>query len=60
MPENQESNSLGGTLERILHGDFRRRIKYDENTGEFVLEDADTPLENGQDATPFAGEGFAA
>ncbi len=59
MPENQESNSLGNALEQIAQGDVRKRIKYDEATGDFIVEDADTPLEDGQDATSFAGEGFA-
>ena len=59
MPENQGSNSLGNTLEEIAKGDVRRRIKYDEATGDFIIEDADTPLEEGQDATSFAAEGYA-
>lgn len=59
MPENQETNSLGSTLEEIAKGDFRKRIKYDEATGDFIIVDADTPLEDGQDVTPFAGEGYA-
>lgn len=59
MAESQDSNSLGNALERIAQGDVRKRIKYDEATGDFVVEDADSPLEDGQDATSFAGEGFA-
>lgn len=59
MTENQESNSLGNTLEHIAQGDIRKRIKYDEATGDFIIEDADIPLEDGQDATSFAREGYA-
>lgn len=60
MPENQENNSLEEALKSIRHGDIRRRIRYDEATGDFVVEDADAPLEEGsQDATTFAGEGYA-
>lgn len=60
MPENQENNSLDETLKRISRGDIRRRIRYDEATGDFVVEDAEAPLEEGsQDATSFAEEGYA-
>ena len=50
---------MGNTLEEIAKGDVRKRIKYDEATGDFIIEDADTPLEEGQDATSFAAEGYA-
>lgn len=59
MAENQDSNSLGNALEQIAKGNVRKRIKYDEATGDFIVEDADTSLEDGQDATSFAREGFA-
>ena len=60
MSANQNNNSLGEALKKIRHGDIRRQIRYDEETGDFVIENADTPLEDGeQDATHFAGEGFA-
>lgn len=60
MPENQENYALDEVLKSIRRGDIRRRIRYDEATGDFVVEDADTPLEEGsQDATIFAGEGYA-
>lgn len=60
MNEKQNSNSLGEVLKRIRRGDIRRQIRYDEETGDFVIEDAEAPLEEGtQDATSFAGEGYA-
>ncbi len=59
MNEN-ENNSLGGVLKRIRQGDFRRQIRYNEETGDFEIEDAEAPLDEGtQDATRFAGEGYA-
>lgn len=55
-----DNNSIGEVLKKIRGGDMRRRIKYDEETGDFIIEDAEEPLEDGeQDATAFAGEGFA-
>lgn len=52
--------TIGEILKRIRRGDVRRRIRYDEESGDFVIADEETPLNNGeQDATPFAGEGFA-
>ena len=60
MNDNQNNNSLGDVLKTIRGGDIRRQIRYDEETGDFVIEDADAPLEEGsQDATPFAKEGYA-
>lgn len=60
MNENQNNNSLGDVLKKIRGGDIRRQIRYDEETGDFVIEDAGTPLEEGeQDATRFAAEGYA-
>lgn len=59
MDENG-NNSLGEVLKRIRRGDIRRQIRYDEETGDFVIEDADAPIEEGsQDATSFAGDGYA-
>ncbi len=60
MAENQELNSLGNALEKIARGeDIRKRIKYDEVTGDFILEDVDSPLEDGQSVDEFAREGYA-
>ena len=60
MNENENNYSLGETLKKIRRGDIRRQIRYDEETGDFIIEDADTPLEEGsQDATRFAEEGYA-
>ena len=59
MNEN-ESNSIGEVLKKIRQGDIRRQIRYNEETGDFEIEDADAPLDEGtQDATRFAGEGYA-
>lgn len=59
MSENQ-NNSIGEVLKRIRGGDIRRKLVYDEETGEFVIKDSDEQLEDGmQNATDFAGEGFA-
>ena len=56
----QRDTSLGEVLKDIQGGDVRRQIRYDEETGDFVIENADTPLHEGeQDATSFAQEGFA-
>lgn len=55
-----ENNSIGQVLKDIRRGDVRRQIRYDEETGDFVIENAETPIQEGtQDATAFAGEGFA-
>ncbi len=60
MNENENNNSLGEVLKRIRKGDVRRQIRYDEETGDFIIEDADAPIEEGsQDATSFAEEGYA-
>lgn len=60
MNDNQNNNSLGEVLKKIRGGDIRRQIRYDEETGDFVIEDASAPLEEGsQDATRFAEEGYA-
>ena len=60
MNDNQNNNSLGEVLKKIRGGDIRRQIRYDEETGDFVIEDAGAPLEEGsQDATRFAKEGYA-
>ena len=60
MNDNQNNNSLGDVLKKIRGGDIRRQIRYDEETGDFVIEDAGAPLEEGsQDATHFAKEGYA-
>lgn len=60
MSDNQNNNSLGEVLKKIRGGDIRRQIRYDEKTGDFVIEDAGAPLEEGsQDATRFAEEGYA-
>jgi len=60
MNDNQNNNSLGEVLKKIRGGDIRRQIRYDEETGDFVIEDAGAPLEEGsQDATRFAEEGYA-
>jgi hypothetical protein len=60
MSDNQNNNSLGEVLKKIRGGDIRRQIRYDEETGDFVIEDAGAPLEEGsQDATRFAEEGYA-
>ena len=60
MNDNQNNNSLGDVLKKIRGGDIRRQIRYDEETGDFVIEDAGAPLEEGsQDATRFAEEGYA-
>ena len=60
MNDNQNNNSLGEVLKKIRGGDIRRQIRYDEDTGDFVIEDAGAPLEEGsQDATRFAEEGYA-
>ena len=57
---NADNNSIGQVLQNIQRGDMRRQIRYDEETGDFVIENADNPLEEGsQDATSFAREGFA-
>ena len=57
---NADNNSIGQVLQNIQRGDMRRQIRYDEETGDFVIENADKPLEEGsQDATSFAREGFA-
>ena len=59
MNDNQNNNSLGEVLKKIRGGDIRRQIRYDEETGDFVIEDAGAPLEEGsQDATRFAEEGY--
>lgn len=61
--ENTNNNSIGEALKEINHdrgGSIRRRIRYDEETGDFVITEDDAPLtESQQDATPFAEEGFA-
>lgn len=60
MVENRSADSLGEALKKISRGDVRRQIRYDEETGDFVIVDADTPIEEGsQDATSFAAEGYA-
>ena len=60
MNDNQNNNSLGEVLKKIRGGDIRRQIRYDEETVDFVIEDAGAPLEEGsQDATRFAEEGYA-
>lgn len=60
MNDNQNNNSLGEVLKKIRGGDIRRQIRYDEETGDFVIEDAGAPLEEGsQDVTRFAEEGYA-
>ena len=60
MSDNQNNNSLREVLKKIRGGDIRRQIRYDEETGDFVIEDAGAPLEEGsQDATRFAEEGYA-
>ena len=60
MSDNQNNNSLGEVLKKIRGGDIRRQIRYDEETGDFVIEDAGAPLEEGsQDTTRFAEEGYA-
>jgi hypothetical protein len=60
MNNHQNNNSLGEVLKKIRGGDVRRQIRYDEETGDFVIEDAEAPLEEGsQDATRFAEEGYA-
>ncbi|MBQ7609454.1 MAG: hypothetical protein IJU76_16035 [Desulfovibrionaceae bacterium] len=58
---NEKSDTtIGDVLRDIQGGDVRRQIRYDEETGDFVIENADTPLNDGvQDATSFAQEGFA-
>ena len=58
--DNNANNALGQVLKGIQRGDMRRQIRYDEATGDFVIENSDAPLEEGsQDATSFAREGFA-
>ena len=58
-------NSIGEVLKEINHDrnrgrDTRRRIVFDEETGEFIIPEDDAPLREGQqEATPFAEEGFA-
>lgn len=60
MNDNQNNNSLGEVLKKIRGGDIRRQIIYDEETGDFIIKDADAQLEEGsQDATRFAEEGYA-
>ena len=60
MSANQNNNSIGEALKKIRHGDIRRQIRYDEETGDFVIENADTPIQDGeQNATNFAEEGYA-
>lgn len=60
MNDNQNNNSLGEVLKKIRGGDIRRQIIYDEETGDFIIKDADSQLEEGsQDATRFAEEGYA-
>ena len=60
MSDNQNNNSLGEVLKKIRGGDIRRQIIYDEETGDFIIKDADSQLEEGsQDATRFAEEGYA-
>ena len=59
MNENQ-NNSTGEVLKKIRGGDIRRKLVYNEETGEFVIKNEDEQLEDGmQDVTNFAGEGFA-
>lgn len=65
MNENNSNASIGEVLKEINHdrnrgGNIRRRIRYNEETGDFVITEADAPLNDGeQDATGFAEEGFA-
>ncbi len=59
-----DDNTIGQVLKDMnnntRNNDMRRQIVYDEATGDFIIKDASTPLEEGtQDATSFAREGFA-
>lgn len=61
-----EDTNIGQVLKEINHdnssreGNVRRRIRYNEETGEFFITEADAPMREGdQDATRFAEEGFA-
>lgn len=57
---NENNESIGEVLKKISGGDLRRQIRYDEESGDFIIETAETPMEEGtQDATRFAGEGYA-
>ena len=58
--EETNNNSIGETLKRIRRGDVRKKLKYNEETGDFEIAENDSPDEEGtQDATSFAEEGFA-
>jgi len=52
--------STGEGLKEILQGNKRRKMIYNEETGDFEMVPYDAEIdENSQDVTAFAEEGFA-